>query len=520
MANVADYNVANASGASVRADLNNILQAVVTLNSGTSAPSTMYPFMIWIDTNTNLVKMRNGANDAWLTMPFAMDASDTIPNSVSISGAVTASGLLTAAAATLSGDLTVDTSTLKVDSTNNRVGVGIATPAYQFHAYTTGYPVARFERNGGSAGSQGWTQIGHSGLGYSGGTGADSYFVAQHGFGFGVNEGTLSMVITDAGAVGIGTASPYASQKLTINTGTSDNALYCQSTDATVVMTFVDNGSTVGVQYGATGNNHIFRKDTAEKMRLDGSGRLLIGSETVVAHANMDDLQIGAGNSSVGINLYSGSSDYGTMAFGDGSGSNAYRGFVEYYHSEDSMRFGTSSLERMRIDSAGGVLIAKTSQFTPASKLVVSAGATGGTSPAISVQANTSTGSGSLVVWYNGGGSEVASIGMSNLNAGTSVSYNTGSDARWKDVTGEARGLEVINNLNPVAFNWKETGTADEGLIAQEVQEHMPNVVHEGNNGYLQMDYSKLVTPLIKAVQELSAEVEQLKQQAHEKCEN
>ena len=78
MANVADYNVANASGASVRSDLNNILQAVVTLNSGTSAPSTMYPFMIWIDTNANLVKMRNGANDAWLTMPFAMNASNSV----------------------------------------------------------------------------------------------------------------------------------------------------------------------------------------------------------------------------------------------------------------------------------------------------------------------------------------------------------------------------------------------------------------------------------------------------------
>ena len=46
---------------------------------------------------------------------------------------------------------------------------------------------------------------------------------------------------------------------------------------------------------------------------------------------------------------------------------------------------------------------------------------------------------------------------------------------------------------------------------AQEVQEHIPNVVHEGNNGYLQMDYSKLVTPLVKAIQELSAEIEELK---------
>ena len=113
MANVADYNVANASGASVRSDINNILQAVVTLNSGTSEPSTMYPFMIWVDTTNNLVKMRNGANDGWLTMPFAMNASDTAPNGLTISG----------------GDLTVDTSTLKVDSTNNRIGVGTASPS-------------------------------------------------------------------------------------------------------------------------------------------------------------------------------------------------------------------------------------------------------------------------------------------------------------------------------------------------------------------------------------------------------
>jgi hypothetical protein len=175
----------------------------------------------------------------------------------------------------------------------------------------------------------------------------------------------------------------------------------------------------------------------------------------------------------------------------------------------DRIEFATNG-EAMRIDSSGGLLIAKTSQFSPTSKLVVSAGATGGTTPACSFQANTSTSSGSIVVFYKGNGGEVASIGMSNLNAGTSVSYNTGSDARWKDVTGEARGLEVINNLNPVAFNWKETGTADEGLIAQEVQEHMPNVVHEGNNGYLQMDYSKLVTPLIKALQEADDKIDAL----------
>ena len=58
-------------------------------------------------------------------------------------------------------------------------------------------------------------------------------------------------------------------------------------------------------------------------------------------------------------------------------------------------------------------------------------------------------------------------------------------------------------------------------MIAQEVLEVMPECVSKGEeNDYYQMDYSKIVTPLIKAVQELSAEVEQLKQQAHDKCEN
>lgn len=86
MASVSDYNVANASGASVRSDINNILQAVVTLNSGTSEPSTMYPFMLWIDTTNNLVKMRNGANDAWLTMPLSMSASNQTSGDLTVNG--------------------------------------------------------------------------------------------------------------------------------------------------------------------------------------------------------------------------------------------------------------------------------------------------------------------------------------------------------------------------------------------------------------------------------------------------
>jgi hypothetical protein len=93
------------------------------------------------------------------------------------------------------------------------------------------------------------------------------------------------------------------------------------------------------------------------------------------------------------------------------------------------------------------------------------------------------------------------------------TSFNTSSDARLKDVTGEARGLEVITKLNPVAYNWKADGKADEGLIAQEVKQLVPNAVTGSKDEHYQMDYSKLVTHLVKAVQELEQQTIELKEE-------
>ena len=63
-----DYNLANASGASFRADLNNALQAILTNNSSASAPSVTAAYMFWADTNTGILKIRNSANDAWVEL--------------------------------------------------------------------------------------------------------------------------------------------------------------------------------------------------------------------------------------------------------------------------------------------------------------------------------------------------------------------------------------------------------------------------------------------------------------------
>ena len=53
-----DYVIANGTGAAVRSDINNGLAAIVTNNSGASAPSTTYAYQWWADTSTNLLKLR------------------------------------------------------------------------------------------------------------------------------------------------------------------------------------------------------------------------------------------------------------------------------------------------------------------------------------------------------------------------------------------------------------------------------------------------------------------------------
>lgn len=63
-----DQSIANQAGAAFRTDLNAELQALVTLSSGTSAPSTSYAHQLWADTTNNLLKKRNAANSAWLVV--------------------------------------------------------------------------------------------------------------------------------------------------------------------------------------------------------------------------------------------------------------------------------------------------------------------------------------------------------------------------------------------------------------------------------------------------------------------
>ena len=98
----------------------------------------------------------------------------------------------------------------------------------------------------------------------------------------------------------------------------------------------------------------------SERVRIDSSGRVLINTSTA-GEATSDSLTIQTRSNHAGVTIRSSTSGSGCVYFADGTSGNAqYRGFVEYVHSSDYLKFGTTGTERLRIDSSGNVLVGTT----------------------------------------------------------------------------------------------------------------------------------------------------------------
>lgn len=65
-----NHSVGNVSAPVFRSDMNASLQALASLNSGATAPSTTYANMLWYDTAANILKMRSEADDAWVNVGY------------------------------------------------------------------------------------------------------------------------------------------------------------------------------------------------------------------------------------------------------------------------------------------------------------------------------------------------------------------------------------------------------------------------------------------------------------------
>ena len=106
--------------------------------------------------------------------------------------------------------------------------------------------------------------------------------------------------------------------------------------------------------------------------------------------------------------------------------------------------------------------------------------------------------------------------------AGDVVAYYT-SDIRLKDNIEVIKGsLDKIDGIRGVEFDWNEKSPGwaqerghDVGVIAQEVQKVLPEIVTERTNGYLGVDYKRIIPLLIESVKELKQEVEDLKKKVN-----
>lgn len=89
------------------------------------------------------------------------------------------------------------------------------------------------------------------------------------------------------------------------------------------------------------------------------------------------------------------------------------------------------------------------------------------------------------------------------------------SDERLKEnVNKIVNSKEVVKNLTGYSFDWKEEADRegkDFGIMAQEVEKVLPELVHERPDGFKSVDYVKLIPYLIEEVKRLDAEVEELK---------
>ena len=161
------------------------------------------------------------------------------------------------------------------------------------------------------------------------------------------NDGALSQLIK------LGNDSSGAGTGSQINLGAGNGV---ESTSACIGGFLDGTGTSFIVKTAGTYAN---QGTVAERLRIRSDGIIQIGNTENPTNYNVKDIMLGNHSGNHGITILSGTSNGGYIMFSDnnGGGSNAYRGQIEYQHNGDYMRFITGTLERLRIDSNGHLIL-------------------------------------------------------------------------------------------------------------------------------------------------------------------
>ncbi|AZA93567.1 Uncharacterised protein [Chryseobacterium nakagawai] len=112
--------------------------------------------------------------------------------------------------------------------------------------------------------------------------------------------------------------------------------------------------------------------------------------------------------------------------------------------------------------------------------------------------------------------SATAKLDVAGTVKASAIDYN--SDERLKqNITEIKSSQEIISKLKPVSYFWNETGKKkggnaqlQYGLVAQEVEKVLPNIVSTDNDGYKSVNYNELIPLLLQTVQEQGKKIEEL----------
>jgi len=111
---------------------------------------------------------------------------------------------------------------------------------------------------------------------------------------------------------------------------------------------------------------------------------------------------------------------------------------------------------------------------------------------------------------FSGSADITGSLAVTGAFFATSITET--SALRYKENVSNLDSIASLYKLRPVTFDWKDTGIRDIGLIAEEVKQHVPELVHSDEEGGADgIKYSKLTSLLIKAVQDQQTEIIDLK---------
>lgn len=198
-----------------------------------------------------------------------------------------------------------------------------------------------------------------------------------------------------------------------------------------------------------------------------------------------------------------------------------YMGRVVYSNSANALQLFSNNAERMRITSGGSLRVGDTSHVWNDRELVTMKKTTGEVyatqtddlnySHWVAKSNGASSSTHYLAYFVKSDDSNIGSITHND----TATAYNTSSDYRLKEDLKDFNALEIASKIKMYDFKWKAGDSRSYGVMAHELQEVVPQAVSGDKDAeeMQQVDYSKLVPILLKSIQELKAEIDELKKE-------